>query len=315
MLIQKGVQLKGAMTSHKKVYLTLTCACNNSCLSCCITDELRESGVKLTFNEIKEYLSHIEVRPEDIVEVSGGEPTRHAEFLEIMKYLRQTYPCEIALLTNSESFSDSSLISATFGLFDHVVTTIYSTDSSVHDYITRTVGSFQRKVQGLKNLNRNGVKLHIKTIPMKPTMNDIPSFVDFCGDNFSVPHLIINMVDVVGNALKNHSTMIAENLETVPLVEQGIDKAIARGLSLSVFMPMCLIDPCYWDFFPVGFGQVIGNSIFISPTRGMGKVQTQLLRKPSICVECVLQERCFWPWENYMSIYGDREIQPVTATT
>jgi hypothetical protein len=79
-------------------------------------------------------------------------------------------------------------------------------------------------------------------------------------------------------------------------------------------MPMCLIDPSYWNSCPVGFGEMVKRSLSITPNGKLGKARNLLkefIVKPRECKSCKLSKRCFWPWKGYKEIFGLQELKPI----
>lgn len=48
-------------------------------------------------------LDSIEIKPNDIIEISGGEPTIHPDIVQVLSYIKQRYATRLILVSNSEA--------------------------------------------------------------------------------------------------------------------------------------------------------------------------------------------------------------------
>lgn len=302
------------LVRYRKIYCTINSICNNNCINCFLSKNFKENEEILSMEKLQRAFNNIKIEEGDIIEVNGGEPTLHPQLIDILAFLRSNFPVKIVLLTNGQKLADYNYAKLISRFINDVVVTLYTLDEKIHDFITKTPGSFKKKIKALKNLNKLGVKLHIKTLIMKQTSKFIPELFKFCLSTFDNFHFNINSLHMVHGAWENRKLIGIRFQEAVPYIEKTLDYAATKAVPLSVFMPMCLIDPKYWNHFPVGFGEIIKNSISITPEGKVEKVKRLLrefIEKPDKCKTCLLAERCYWPWEGYVSFFGDDELSPI----
>jgi len=130
----------------RKIFLVTDYNCNNACISCAKRSD--EKG-KLTFQDIVQVIDSIKPTKEDYIEISGGEPTLRADLFDVINHIKSSCTTNVILLSNGRRFKDmaySERIKAT-GL-DRVMTTFYSHDEKIHDFITQRKGSLLILLKG-----------------------------------------------------------------------------------------------------------------------------------------------------------------------
>lgn len=291
----------------RKILCTITLRCNNRCLNCFIPENVRDSGKELSLEDLKRLFSEIRIENDDTIEITGGEPTTHRNIVPILTHIRDTYPAKVVLITNAQQCAGVA------HLVDEVVTNVYDHNESVHDYLSGISGSFNKKVEGLKNLGKYGVRIKFKVIPMLLKYRRLPMLVEFIRDNFNSPHLIIKTLDIVGSARTNNRELSVRLSEVAPYLESALDKAIGGSLTVNTFFPLCLINKHFWKYAPFDYDQMVKNTVFLSPNRGL-KIGSGLPQsRPQKCEGCVMVARCVWFWRSYIPILGDDELRPITA--
>lgn len=298
---------------NKKILCTITLRCNNKCLNCFIPENVRDSGKELSLEDLKRLFSEIGIEGHDKIEITGGEPTNHSNTVSILTYIRETYPAKVVLITNAQQCADDSFARKIAPLIDEVVTNIYDPNESVHDYLSGTFGSFYKKIKGLKNLEKYGVRLRFKVVPMLPNYRRLSRLVEFIRDNFNSSHLIIKTLDIVGSAQTNMQKLAVRLSGIAPYLENAVEKAIDRGITVDTFFPLCLINKHFWKYAPFDYDHTIKNTVFLSPNRGVKIGHGWVQSRPQKCMGCEIVARCVWFWQSYIPIFGDSELEPIIA--
>lgn len=166
----------------------------------------------------------------NICEITGGEPTIHPHFVDITKYLaalkdRQLI-YKLVLLTNGDRLSDMAQAKTLAADIDDVVITIYTSDPEQHDMVTGVKDSLYRKLEAISNLISLGVKVHVKTLVMKPSFKLIPGIAELVCSNFKENiHFTINTVHFIGDAKTNSGELGVRIYDAAPYIEEAIDIA------------------------------------------------------------------------------------------
>ncbi|MFH1691151.1 MAG: radical SAM protein [Candidatus Omnitrophota bacterium] len=135
----------------QRVWIRLTRACNNHCMFCLDQDAQNNSFISKTkvVNTLQKALPLLKVKR---VVLSGGEPTIHPDFLEIIKLSKKMGYEHIQVITNGRMFSYKSFLEETIdsGLKE-ITFSFHGHNAKTHDRLTQAEGSFYEALAGLRN--------------------------------------------------------------------------------------------------------------------------------------------------------------------
>ena len=169
------------------VNLFLIRPCNNYCINCVGT--LDERSETLSLEEIKQIYKF---KRDDCVDITGGEPTIHKEFFDIMRYIADFRP-EITLLTNARAFSNREFLEEfeSIGISKErlrIATAIYGHNEKLHQSMSRTPESFNQTVAGVRNLLEKGHRVEIRVIVTKLNYRHLKEIAEFIEREFPKAH-------------------------------------------------------------------------------------------------------------------------------
>jgi len=303
----------------RKLYVNINSQCNCQCINCILRKESRIKESLLGIEDIQQTLMKIDKLKSkylNIFEISGGEPTLHNDLLGILSIVKSAKNegkiHKIALLTNAMKLSDNAYCEKVSEYIDDAIVTLYSCYPDEHDWFTGVPGSFESKIQGIDNMIKNGVNVHIKILIIKPSYVNLKEMMSYIYSKWEDKvHIALNGTHFTGDAKDNHEDLSIQLSDAKVYIEDALDFLLDNKIRFSVFLPLCILDPKYWKNSPVRYKELIDNSFSISPTYGFGKATRLLdefINKNPICQNCVLVERCNWPWKQYCNIYGSGEI-------
>ncbi|MBO5673740.1 MAG: radical SAM protein [Paludibacteraceae bacterium] len=308
------------MKKFRKIYININSICNCKCVNCILSEDSRKMHDELSIDEINNLVDSIpqitDNQHYNIAEVSGGEPTLHKHFIEIVKILQSAktkgHLHKIALLTNGLTASNKAFCSDISQYIDDVVITLYDTNPINHDWFTNVSGSFVDKIAAIDNFLECGVNVHIKLLVIRPSYQRLPEIAEFINQKWgNKVHVAINGTHYTGDAHRNNDVLFIKNQNAKPYIEKALDILIMNKTIVSVFFPLCILDPIYWQYSPRGFKDVIDASLSISPKYKIGKADRLLdefIHRNDVCESCLLVERCNWPWKRYCEILDEQEI-------
>lgn len=308
------------MKRFRKIYININSVCNCKCVNCILSEDSRVVHNELSINEIKDLVDSIpqiaDTNHCNIAEVSGGEPTLHRNFIEILQVLKSAKDngalYKIALLTNGITSANKVFCRNTSQYIDDVVITLYDTEPINHDWFTNVPGSLTDKAAAIDNFIECGVNVHIKLLVIKPSYQRLPEIAKYIIQRWgNKVHVAINGTHYTGDAHKNNELLFVKNQDAKAYIEEALDLLIINKITVSVFFPLCVLDPIYWQYSPRGFKDVIDASLSISPKYKIGKAERLLdefIHRNDICATCLLVERCNWPWKRYCEICNEQEI-------
>ena len=303
-------------------YIAIGYMCNQACSFCpCSNTEKRypipdlEKLKKAVEAILKD--SHI-----DSIVVSGGEPTIHPDFIEFIKYLCEK-DLKITILTNSERFSDEKFADKFLAAVrtDQVelITTIHSQSEEEHEMVNGSKGSFRRTINGLLKIQSGGIHTTVKHCITKANYRDLRRFYQFI-DNVFPQETDIQMcsIDYCGLSEENKYDYMVVFPELYPFFEEMFDvylKNLDAGNKRHMYcinMPLCSLDPYYWDFVAP---KIKSYSNYSAPTE-QGESDVEEGRDDFIgtlgegCRNCKAEPLCAGTYRTAFEYFGDQIICP-----
>jgi len=170
-------------------------------------------------------LSQLEAIGTIDVIVTGGEPTIHPQFAEVMNFIKQ-------LGMSSEILTNGTLIDqdvahhlADIGV-TQVLVSLDSSVPSIHDKLRGVKGAWKSAVQGIRNLKNAGVKIIANTVIYRHNLDDLPNMFSLLSD-LSVDVWRLGTLFYVGRAANNQKIKVSvqENMKVL----QHLDDLYMKG--------------------------------------------------------------------------------------
>lgn len=175
--------------------LDLTHRCNNACVHCWIRED-NEPCVKikeLNMNEIKSIVDAANRMGCQRWNISGGEPMLRDDFISIYEYISRY--SNYTLNTNGTLITSriAALMKKRKGI---KLISLYGESRETHDRITRTPGSFELMIQGIRYLREKGAGFTIQIIPMRSNFHKLGKMIDLAmslGSRYRIGALWLNL--------------------------------------------------------------------------------------------------------------------------
>jgi len=285
--------------------------CNNRCRHCVQGDKRQQYGNK-TLRQIRGELRNAISDGCTEVVFTGGEPTLHKDFLELVRCSKDLGFKSIQIQTNGRMFSymDFCIRTIKAGANDFCLAVHGHTDS-VHDYLTSVKGSFGQTIQGMRNLKSLNVRVASNIVVSKVNYRHLPQIAKLLvvlgvdQFQFAFPH-------PTGKAGENLPTIVPRMKEIIPYVKRGLEVGIKAGKRvMTEAIPYCLMVG-YEDY--VGEMSIPDTEVFESDykidnyteyRRNEGK------SKGPECQRCKYRSVCEGPWREYPEVFGWDEFRPV----
>jgi len=294
--------------------------CNNNCVHCVITD--KKDTKDLSTQEIKDIIDG--VPKEQMVGFTGGEATIRHDFIELLKYAKDTGHAT-ALQTNGTQFADWDFAAEAAKYLDDVLIAIHSHIPEVHNSIVRISGMYDKTIEGFKNIIKLKIPHSTQTVISKLNVDDLCETYDFIqgldpGVNMSLTYPHPN-----GNALHNADIVCPSYTEIKDILQKIFAKHASHLRTEAI--PMCYLYP-YQDRV-YNFDEHLANN---EDRRGMDPANknkqffdesgitenytTSIIsekRKGPRCIECIFNDRCFGVWKEYTTLHGKHfDLFPIT---
>ena len=246
------------MSIKTNAYLAVGYACNQKCRCCPITNNINKDDLLAPWDRIlKEADLMISSGVTDVT-ISGGEPTIHPNFFEIVQLFLDKN-IGVHILSNGEKFSDEAFLEKFLKISQgnpvYVTTTFHSFSPDAHEFQNQSKGSFERSLKGLKALDSNGIDIAIKHCITANNYLELPQYIEWVLNNFSSnAEIQLWGIDVCGVNDSLAKEMHVEYKKIGVSMEAALDlfekhpSSASRVLTVNN-LPLCMCDSYYWTYF------------------------------------------------------------------
>lgn len=306
---------------------TLYCAVEYRCNERCIFCPCSEGSSKLGMLEYQDIIATIDEAVDnhgvENILLSGGEPTLHNDFFKIVEHIKRK-GARFSLLTNALKLADKTSADKLFSIVNgnevDVTVAFHSHIPALHDQLTQIKGSFERSMQGVRNMLEHNVKLSIKNNIVNATYKYLPDYVNWINETFdeSVTLLLAN-IDINGTASYNRELVSVSFTDSMPYLQKALDIVVERrqhGLKRNVKVlttPLCLMDPFYWGF--------VENATKGNLTAYKVPMENESLLLFDVgsdsgpmfkaCKQCALIEHCPGTWRSFATNYDENMLKGI----
>ena len=234
-------QVSLSLSSPLFAYLELTPACNNRCPGCgnVFIDEQRPGvdtpGLSpFSAAQWREVLAQL--RPHVFrLRLTGGEPTLHPEFAEIVRAVAET-EIPFAVFTNARWFQPEQVIRLLRETpqCKGLLVSLHGSDPASHDAFTGVSGSFTETTANIRRAVAAGLIVTISTIITKLNYDRIAEIIQLSRE-LGAKHAVFNRY------LTLHDTTLAPTDEQLITAIRAVDEARRAGAAVkfSVCIPQC----------------------------------------------------------------------------
>ena len=291
--------------------------CNNNCVMCSV----KPKGLHYKPRKTEEIIADLERGREleyERVEFTGGEPTIRSDLLLLIAKAKKLGYKEIALGTNARTLNSLKFLKSLqkSGL-RRVTTTLYGYNSKTHETVTRTPGSFQQTVQGIKNALGLDIPISVNTVVFSLTAKNLKKTGEFL---VSLGVKYWTLLDLIPDGYaKNNYHILSVPPKNLRTTFKTIEPIINKFEVVNIFdFPFCLIPKHIFRYrncnvlAAKGRTEII-NQVGYKPKRFEEKnniyydIHKTRSRK---CEQCVYNNECGGVWIPYLDLYGESFIKP-----
>ena len=148
--------------------IDLTYRCNNRCRHCWLRSD--SGAEELSADEIFDIVDQARAMGCRDWAISGGEPMLRPDFPEIFDYIT-SHSRTYSLNTNGTLITPE--IAELMRRKGSKLIALYGATADIHDYITRTSGSFAATQQGMELLRESGAGFTVQLVPMRANFHQL----------------------------------------------------------------------------------------------------------------------------------------------
>lgn len=163
---------------EQRCWVRLTRACNNRCLFC--LDAEVQDGSQVPLEQVRTEILAGRQRKATRLILSGGEPTIHRHYLELLAFGKKQDYQWVQTISNGRMFAyrkfaeqarQNGLDEATFSMHGH--------QGRLHDRLVGVEGAFAQSMQGMDNLQRIGVVVNVDVVLTPLNLDALPQIIEF----------------------------------------------------------------------------------------------------------------------------------------
>lgn len=230
-----NIQLSEIIALGKKniipssVLVEVCYACNENCVHCCLDNHAKPG---LTLEQYGHLFDQMVKAETFYVILTGGEPFVRPDFMEIVRAARKRR-LSVTIFTNATLLTDQQIIVLRSLCIDEIHVSIYSSNATIHDNITRVHGSFVKSMATIKKMLAIGITVRIKCPLMNMTadgISGIKALVQKLGVNIQYSMVITARND--GSSNVHQCRMTPNQLQAVlsdpDVISHGIEPIYFR---------------------------------------------------------------------------------------
>ena len=297
-------------TQSTIVDIKITYRCNNLCRFCVAGDK-REAFPDLSLEQITDIIRSNRAHCTEIV-LTGGEPTLHPDFLEIVRMAREDFNYQtVQIQSNGKMFVYKDFCEKLVGLgANEFAISVHGHCADLHDYLTKCPGSFAATISGIRNLLAMKMPVATNTVITKSNYRHLPQISAMLAAlglrqfMFSYPHII-------GECERNMKNMAPCMTLVAPYVKKALARADTAGrISLTEAIPPCMLR---------GYEHHIMEKLHSKRTvvdwneridDFFGHRRNYMKQQGPQCTECKLNEECEGVWPDYAEYFSWKEFKP-----
>ena len=137
-----------------------------------------------------------------LITISGGEPTLHPNFFEIMQAAKG-YSQKLSINTNGTTLTSEIIRKMKICGVTSVALSLDSSNSKLHDEIRGVDGAFNKTLSSINLLRKNGIRFTLKTTLGKKNVNELSNLIIFA-NTLGASKVSVSRTIPIGRAAKNY---------------------------------------------------------------------------------------------------------------
>ncbi len=301
----------------ERLELHITYHCPERCVFC--SEEHRMAAFHpypVTFSRVAQTLREQRSRGVQAVHFTGGEPTLHPQFGEILA-LAKKLGMRTSVGTIGTRLADPSFAALVMPHLDEALFSLHGPSAGVHDPLTGRSGSFERVVRAvaLAKQFRPGFRPFVNSVVNRHNVSHLLETVRFVRQEVGASLLILSNVTPEGGG-EDHYDDLAVPLSTWRELAEGVIAEAGSDLIVRFFgLPLCAL----------GEARMHANDLHWNP-----RVTVEWARHPASvsldgiyswtpdrkrthgppCLPCRYREVCFGVFQAYTHRHGWDELIP-----
>lgn len=187
--------------------------------------------------------------------ITGGEPTLLGPRLtELIQSCRQHLPqTALHMLSNGRLFTYLSLCQE-LAAVEHpdlmIGIPLYSDIASRHDFVVQARGAFDQTLRGLMNLERCGLRVELRVVLHRQTIDRLPGLARFIARNLPyVDHVALMGLEMMGYVRMNLEALWIDPFDYQSTLSEAVQILARHRLNVSIYNhQLCTLPEHLWPY-------------------------------------------------------------------
>lgn len=299
----------------RRLEFHITYHCPERCTFCSEAGRMAAfEAFPVTFGRVARVLREQAERGVEAVHFTGGEPTIHPQFIEILQ-LAKKLGMRTSIGTIGTRLADPAFAARAVPLLDEALFSLHGPDAATHDAQTRRPGSFDRLGRAMANARAvPGFRTFVNSVLVRQNADRIEQTVALARARGAELLVVSNCTpEGAGEDAYPELTLRLDELRAlVPRILDAAGPMIVRFFGV----PACVL----------GEARVYANDLHWNPrvtfewTRHPDRVSLEGLyswlpdrkrMQPAVCGSCSWNRLCHGVFARYVDLYGSEELRPM----
>ncbi len=237
----------------RRLELHLTYTCPERCAFCSEAHRMdRFRRFPVTWGRVARVLRTHAARGVQAVHLTGGEPTIHPRFLDVLRLARRL-GMRTSIGTIGTRLADPDFAARAGPLLDEALFSLHGPDAGTHDALAGREGSFERVTAAIRNTGAVGrTFLAVNTVLTRRNVDRLPETIALA-ESLGARLVVVSNTTPEGAAHDRYEAL-AVPLEVLAERLPGAARAARRAVVRFFGVPMCLLGPArmlsndlHWD--------------------------------------------------------------------
>lgn len=230
----------------KRLEFHISYSCTNSCLFCSEADQLgifRDRFVER--DAILRRLRHCAQKGFKHLTLTGGEPTLHPDFLDIVRNAKNM-GFTVYVSSNGGKFASSEFCRLALPYLDEISFSLHGPTAKIHNALTRNKESFSTLMKALENIERSRLspRLFINSVATLLNIDALERSLRAIARFKKIKQVLISNVAPEGRAKERFGELAVPWGRLRAKVKKLVSLAEKNSVLIRFFgMPLCLLAP------------------------------------------------------------------------
>ncbi len=302
----------------RRLELHITYTCPERCTFCSEDHRMKEfNPFPVTFGRITRILKEQAQRGVESVHFTGGEPTIHPRFVDVLK-LAKALGFRTSVGTIGTRLADPRFAEAAMPYLDEALFSVHGPDAATHDACAGRVGSFDRVTRAIANARalKPGFRPYVNSVLTRMNVERLVETAALARE-VDAALLIISNLTPEGLGADRYDSLPVR-LDEIAALAPAVVTAAAPGIVRFFGVPMCAL----------GAVRMTSNDLYWNP-----RVTVEWVRHPESvaldglynwapdrgrrqappCGSCAYNGVCAGVFGAYLDRFGDTELTPLEA--